>query len=179
MSGATLVLLVGRPGSGKSYLGRLIAERLGWAVVQTDVVRKELFPRPRHTGPESGVVYAEAHGRIREALGSGRSVVFDATNLRERGRRVVYGIADRAGARLVIVVAYAPEAVIRRRLEARRAGADPLDASEAGWEVYRRMGRVEPIRREHVVVNTGVGVDGAVEVIVRRASWAESTERLR
>ena len=164
-----LIMLVGRPASGKSYLGRLLAARTGAELLQTDAVRLELFERPRYTAAEHGLVYDEAHRRIAASLRAGRSVIFDATNLGEQKRRVVYGLADAAGARLVIVLTYAPPEVIRRRLEGRRAGFDPLDRSEADWRVYRRMGRPEPIGRPHLLINTEGDLDRAVELIAGRA----------
>ena len=166
----TLIMLVGRPGSGKSYLGRLVAARLGIEALQTDLLRRELFARPRYTGAEHGAVYAEAHRRIAAALQSGRSLIFDATNLGERKRRVVYRLADEAGARLLIVLAYAPRELILHRLEGRRAGADPLDASEADWTVYRRMGRPDPVGRPHLLVNTALELAQAVELIAARVA---------
>jgi len=58
--------------------------------------------------------------------------------------------------------------VARQRLERRLAGGDPLDVSEAGPEVYARMeAEVEPIRREHMVVDTSGDISGAVERILR------------
>lgn len=169
MGSATLIMLVGRPASGKSYLGRRLAERLAIELLQTDALRRELFPRPRYTGAEHGAVYAEAHRRMGAALRMGRSIIFDATNLEERKRRVVYRIADEAGARLVIALAYAPRELILDRLAARQAGADPLDRSEADWAVFRRLGRPEPISRPHLLVNTALDLGQAVELIAARA----------
>lgn len=168
MSSASLIMLIGRPASGKSYLGRRIAERLGIELLQTDVLRREMFRRPRYTGPEHGAVYAEAHRRLAAALRAGRSIIFDATNLGERKRRVVYRIADEAEAGLVIALAYAPREAILARLAARQAGADPLDWSEADWTVYRKLGRTDPISRPHLVVNTTVDLGQAVELIAAR-----------
>ena len=102
-------------------------------------------------------MYAVAHRRLRGALVAGRRVVFDATNLQERVRGTLYRAAERHGARLAIVVAYAPESVIRARLARRQAGRDPDDFSDADWAIYLRMReRPEPVRRPHVVANTCV-----------------------
>jgi len=169
-SSAALVMLVGPPASGKSYLGRLVAERLGAELIQTDTVRKAMFRQPSYSGRESAAVYAECQRRIGRSLGAGRTVVFDATNLAERRRQVVYRIADEAGARLVVVLTYAPPAIVRQRLDGRLAGVDPLDQSDADWQIYRRLGRADPIGRPHIVANTTVGLDQIVEVIAARAS---------
>ena len=163
-------MLVGRPASGKSYLARRLAERTAAELLQTDVLRLELFDAPRYTAAEHAAVYDEAHRRIAAGLRAGRSVIFDATNLGERKRRTVYHLADAAGARLVIVLTYTPSGVIRQRLELRKAGLDPLDRSEADWTVYRKMGRSDPIGRPHLVVNTGLDLAPAIELIAARAA---------
>lgn len=164
-----LVMLVGEPGSGKSFLARRIAARLGAELLQTDAVRAELFAVRRYTPRENAAVYAAAHRRIARALLDRRALVFDATNLAERKRRIVYRLAEEARAHLVIVRALAPPEVIRRRLERRAAQRDPLDRSEADWSVYLRMGRPDPIPRPHLLVNTTVDLEPAIELVVARA----------
>ena len=132
--------MVGAPGSGKSHLGQILARDLGAGIIQTDAVRKELFPRPRYTSAEAKAVYAACHRRIPEALARGQRVVFDATNLQERRREVLYGLAERA-ATLVIVAAYAPVDVIRARLAQRVHARTPGDVSDADWSVYLKLRR--------------------------------------
>ena len=163
------VVVSGPPASGKSYLGRLLAERLGAVVLQTDALRKLMFTQPSYSGRESYAVYAESRRRIERLLKRGETVIFDATNLDESKRRLVYAIADARGAGLVIALAYAPREEIRRRLASRRAGLDPLDESEADWQVYLRLGRPDPVSRPHVVINTTLPLKQAVELIGSRA----------
>src|SRR4051812_38861789 len=97
-TGAALVVMVGAPGSGKSYLAVQLAEALGARLIQTDVVRKQLFPTPKYLPSEAAAVYAHCHDRIREGLAEGARVVFDGTNLWERRRRTLYTLADDAHA---------------------------------------------------------------------------------
>src|SRR4051812_6028119 len=111
-----LLIMVGAPGSGKSYLGRTLSDALGAQLIQTDAVRKEMFPDPRYTSAEAASVYATCHKRIGAALDEGRCVVFDGTNLSERHRRTLYDLGDRNTATVIVVVAYASEETIRARL---------------------------------------------------------------
>lgn len=164
----TLVLLVGAPGTGKSYLARALAARIGAVIVSTDAIRRATFPERRYTPAEHAVVHTRARREARSLLGAGRTVIFDATNLEESHRRALYRLAEEAGARLVIVRVHAEPEVVRARLLARAAGADVHDASEAGWDVYVRLReKLEPIPRPHYVVNTGVRLDAAIERLVR------------
>ena len=168
MAGGSLIVMVGLPGAGKSFLARAVATNFGAVLIQTDAIRKELFPRPRYTSKELRTVYAIAHRRLAAALAAGRRVVFDATNLRERTRAILYRIAERHAARLIVLVAYAPEDVIRARLAGRVEGRDPDDRSDADWAIYLRMrGTAEPVRRPHIVANT-VAASATVLRLLRR-----------
>ena len=163
-----LVVMVGPPGTGKSHLVRELARRVPVSVVQTDDIRRTLVTQPEYTPEESRRVFSIAHRRTEGLLRQGRNVVFDATNIYEWGRRVLYRIAERAGARLLIVRAVAPDDVIERRLRGRLAGINPGDRSEAGWDVYARMKtKFEEIERPHLIVDTSLELAPAVEEITR------------
>ena len=50
-----LIIMVGAPGSGKSYLARTLSGALGAEIIQTDAVRKELYPEPAYTPAEAAL----------------------------------------------------------------------------------------------------------------------------
>ena len=163
-----LILMVGAPGAGKSVLARAIAADLGAELVQTDAVRKKLFPSPRYTSKEIRTVYGICHRRVSSSLGKGRRVVFDATNLREASRAFLYRMAEQRNALLVVVVAYAPEHVIQARLDGRQRGSDPDELSDADWKVYLHLRReAEPVGRPHLVVNTCTSPRPAMQAVRR------------
>jgi predicted kinase len=163
-----LVVMVGLPGTGKSHLAREIARRVPVDIVETDDIRLRLAPRPEYTADENRQVFGAAHGQLASLLNRGRSVVFDATNIFESGRRTLYRLADRAGARLLIVRTVAPDEVVERRLRDRTTGADSADRSEAGWEVYIRMkAEFKEIQRPHLVVDTSMELEPAVREIAQ------------
>jgi len=137
-----LILVCGLPGSGKSYLSERLAEQLAAVIIESDCVRKALFPQP--------------------------TFIFDATNIVEFQRELLYSLAERSDAHLLIVRTVAPEEVIRERLTQRKAGAD--STSDADWSVYRRMARREQrIRRPHLRIDTSQDIDHAVRKIMRAA----------
>jgi predicted kinase len=164
-----LLVMVGAPGSGKSYLARLLSAALGAELIQTDAVRKELFPEPTYKPSEAATVYTACHRRIAAALARGECVVFDGTNLRERRRTTLYQLAQRAGATAIVVVAYASDEVIRARLQHRAEGRDPEDQSDADLTVYLRMRRdTEPVPRPHIMVNTATEPGPVIRLLERR-----------
>ncbi len=167
--GPALVLVSGLPGSGKSYFSRELTKRYPLAHLNSDVLRRALFPHPTHGAAESTRLFAAVHALVERLLSRGVSVVLDATSLKEAHRRPLYDIAERAGAVLVIVHTEVPPDVARRRLESRARGQDSEDASEATTSVYDRMRReAEPIERPHVRVDTSKELEPALQEVLRR-----------
>jgi predicted kinase len=163
-----LLVMVGAPGTGKSHFVRLLSQRVPLRLVQTDRIRRSLAARPTYTQEENRRVFYQAHRQIERLLGAGENVAFDATNLYEGRRRTLYRMAEKSGARLLIVRTVAPDDVVAKRLQVRTMGVDPDDLSEAGWEVYAAMKeQYEEIKRPHLVVDTSAGIEPALDQIVR------------
>jgi predicted kinase len=164
-----LIMLSGLPGTGKSYLARRLVEILPFVIIESDWVRKTLFPESQYTGEESYWVHRTCHALMTKLLRKGVRVIYDATNLHERHRELVYRLADSEGARLLIVKTVTPEEVASERLRSRHEESeDHHDISDAGWRVYKRMARrAEPIGRNYVVVDTSEDLEPAITKILR------------
>ena len=86
-----LTIICGVPGSGKSTYVKRVAGPMT-TIVCPDSIRKEL------TGSESDQslndeVFRVAYKRTADALGQGRHVIFDATNLTKKTRKTLIDIA--------------------------------------------------------------------------------------
>lgn len=168
-----LILLCGLPGTGKSHLAHLLAERLPLVVVASDQVRRFLFAEPRYTAEEHHVVHSTCQGVVADLLKGGHSAVLDATNLRRRHRERYYALAEHHGAHLLVLQTEAAPDVVRQRLQGRQEGTLPAHHSGAGWEIYQAYSEtMEPVRRPHRVVDTSAEIDGLVEEL---ASQLEGT----
>lgn len=162
-----LIVMVGPPGTGKSHLVNLLAQRIPLKIVASDEIRHQISLHPSYSPEENRRVFQTAHRRIQRLLRHGENVAFDATNIREFGRRSLYRISERTEARLLIVRTVAPEDVVEARLRRRMEGLNPEDRSEAGWEVYLRMkAEFEEISRPHMLVDTSEPLEPALEEIV-------------
>ncbi len=136
---AALVMLMGLPGVGKSYCGRLLAERLGAAHVATDHLRSRLFIAASYAEDENEAVFGIAEALVDELLAEGHVVVLDATHLIARNRAPAERVARERGAPLFHVLVSADDAETRQRLAARSRERAAGDHSDADVRVYERM----------------------------------------
>ncbi len=142
----TLVVVSGLSGSGKTSIARAIAGELGWRVISTDSVRRDLFGDAKSPsgygegvyGPQqSAQTYQALFERAAEPLAVEGGVVLDGTFAGDDRRASVAATAAAFGARLrVIECTLAPERV-RERLARRAELGDGL--SDANWEIYVRQ----------------------------------------
>lgn len=163
-----LVSLAGLPGSGKSHFARDLHDGTQSVVVRTDEVRQVLFAVPTYGRDESGTVYQTCFAVVRALLRDGFSVVFDGTNGRRDGRRVLATIARDTGASHLLVLVTADNEVIRRRMIERQSGRAPSFSSKAGWEIHQLLAASEDYGGHFdLVVDTGTDTSGVVNVIIR------------
>lgn len=166
------VVVSGLPGTGKSYFCRRLAERIPVIILESDVMRKALFPSPTYTATESARLFQAIHHLIEHLLKKGVSLVLDATNLSERNREYLYHIAYQINARLVMVRVEAPPEVVQERLRNRADGTgSEEDQSEADWAVFQRMKTsVQQIRRHHFAVDTSRDIAPGLDKVVKEVN---------
>ncbi len=138
-----LILMMGISGSGKSYLARLLALRLGAAIYASDVTRKQLLGLPptqtagedAYTRAVTARTYAVLLGRARTELRQGHPVILDGTFASRGLRRPAVELAQRLAVPLHVVWCHAPDATIDQRLHERRQ--DAFRVSDADHAVMR------------------------------------------
>jgi predicted kinase len=162
------VVVSGLPGTGKTFFCGKLAEKHPFYVLESDALRKILFPTLDYSPTESARLFAAIHGLIEWLLKHGVPVCFDATNLSEHNREYLYRISDRSGARLVLVSVEAPPAIAHQRLQTRKSESRPDNKSDADWEIYRQMQpKAEKIRRNHFAVDTSRDITPVIDKIIR------------
>ena len=163
-----LILVGGLIGTGKTTVAEALAERGGFTLVSSDVVRKALVgiaPTDRRwESYEAGIyspeyterTYDELFRRAKEALSEGDSVILDASFKKASDRERAKALAEEVGAELWVVECTADEDTIRSRLEER---ARTQAVSDGRWDIFEDIRRgFEPIREvpqeRHLTVNT-------------------------
>ncbi len=160
------VAVSGLPGTGKSYFCGKLAERLPFAILESDALRKVLFSPPSYSSTESSRLFRAVHCLIERLLKKGIPLILDATNLSEQHREYLYSIADRLDVNLVLVRVEAPTEIVRERLETRLE--NPGSKSDADWAIYERMKPLaQKIHRRHYAVDTSRDITPVLEKIVK------------
>ena len=71
------VVVSGLPGTGKTYFCRQLAERLPFAVLESDTLRKILFPSSSFSPQENSRLFRACHLLIEKLLRKGIPLILD------------------------------------------------------------------------------------------------------
>lgn len=184
-----LVLVGGPPGVGTSTVAGALADRHGWVLARSDVVRKQLAglrPEQRAASPLDEGLYATAStdrtydellGHARTALRLGESVVLDASWSDPARRAAARAVAAETCSELIELVCTAPPQVVAERT-ARRA-AQGRDASDVDARMAGLLAeRFAPWPQAHVLDTTRppeAVLHSATEIVRVRPRGAQPT----
>ena len=153
---ATLFIMHGPSGSGKSSLSERLAPQLGAVRIRSDLERKRLAgvhtSADNNAGFEQGIYTPEfshrTYARLLECaencLKGGVNAIVDATFLNAADRQLFHDSAADQSIRYIIVSCEADRAVLMKRIEMRRQShSDPSDADAAVLD--RQLQRMEPL----------------------------------
>ncbi len=102
MKQATLYLLMGLPGSGKTTLAKIIAHLTDAVHVSSDEYRLKLYPDPCFSQKEHDSLYAILDHNIEHLLQANRSVIYDANLNRKVHRDEKYELAEKYDIKVVL-----------------------------------------------------------------------------
>lgn len=170
-----LIIVGGSPGTGKTTVSHAIADSLGWSVLSSDSLRKDLARMPHDarafTAPGKGIygdrmsaaTYRELLRRAERLLEMGESVVLDASFGRASDREAARHLSARAGAELLEIECVVDAETAKQRIALRLA--EGRDASDARPEILDELRAAhEPWERA-----TQLATDGAKDDIARTA----------
>jgi predicted kinase len=157
-----LIAMAGLPGSGKSALAARLAASLPAVILNKDTVRAAVFPPPEteYTSAQDDFVLSLMFQAAGWLLRKGRTVIIDGRTFTHRNQRLeLQKAATLAGVELRIIYCYAPDEVIRARLE-KDVAADEHPAKDRNFDLYlRRKASMEPIEEPHMELNTNASLD--------------------
>ncbi len=177
-----VILVTGLIGSGKTRTAAEVGRGLGYTVLSSDVIRKELAGVPateRHYdeidsglySPESTrKTYEEMLQRARGLLAAGRSVVLDASFKKRSDRQAAQDLARSAGAGFLVVECTADDKIIKKRLEDRQRKGS---VSDGRWEIYANLKKEfekvdETPAENHLILDTIKSSGNIISLILER-----------
>ncbi|HEY9522964.1 MAG TPA: AAA family ATPase [Thermopolyspora sp.] len=184
----TLVLVGGPPGTGKSTLANALADRLGYPLLGSDRIRKELAgiapeqpaPAPFGEGIYSHEwterTYTELLSRAEKLLHYGEPVIVDASWIDTAHRAAAERVARITSSDLVALRCTALRQVIAERLAHRTGGISDADQAIA-TALTARM----PPWPEAIEIDTSAAPEQTLEraLTAIRTRWPELSRRFR
>jgi aminoglycoside phosphotransferase family enzyme/predicted kinase len=147
-----VIVVMGRIASGKSSLAVGLAGELGWEVVSSDRVRKEMAGLPlyertseaaraRHySNAMTARTYSRLFAEAEAAARSHRGIVLDATFATRAHREQMRARFDRRGLAWCVIEAHADDRTVQRRLREREAR--PEEISDARLDNFTALARL-------------------------------------
>ncbi len=137
---ATLILVNGHPGSGKTTLARWLGDKLGIPCLTKDLFKETLYehlpPGDREASRALGrAAYDLAFAAAEAVLASGGSVILEAPLHREFSQQRLDAIAARDEVAMVQVLLSASPDVLQSRYLERQASGDRHEGHDAGFSV--------------------------------------------
>jgi aminoglycoside phosphotransferase family enzyme/predicted kinase len=175
-----LIMVMGLPGVGKTYLAQHLAGHIHGYHLCTDIIRKEITNTPiemhRFEGYGKGIytsevsqkTYDEMYRRTENFLAQGKTAIIDATFSWEKSRNVARAIAEKYHVPLFIINCTCPEKVVLYRMHKRKS---EFSLSDATPEIYYRMkGYFEKVKgnKNFIEINTAKPINQTLDKITRR-----------
>ena len=112
---ATLYLMLGYPGSGKTTASKIIHELTGAEHLWADHERRLRFETPTHSQEEHLALYNALNHKAQSLLEEGISVVYDTNFSFFKDREHMRKIAEQADAKTVLVWVHTPKELAKER----------------------------------------------------------------
>ncbi len=149
-----LLILLGPPGSGKSYFAERFVKSEDYVHVNSDQVRMKYFKNHTFSPSERTRVYDKIFDVVKEELNLGKNVVLDCNLLTNSERYAVWNEFEPAHDVLFIFFEVPPEIALERAIH-RKDSKDklykPLDEQRAK-SLHQRFEKID-MQLPHVMLN--------------------------
>ena len=143
-----VVIVMGLPGSGKSYFASRLATAIEADYINSDRVRKTMIAKRTYSLQEKRSVYNEMLAQMKLAVKQKKNIVLDATFYKHSIRKKFIHEARNAGD-IILIEVRAGESLIRERLKQAR------EDSEADYKVYKIIqAQWEALREKRLILQS-------------------------
>lgn len=130
-----LIIVMGLPGSGKSYFAKNLCHRLHIQYIGSDQVRKEMEAMGKYNLEDKKRIYESMRSRAEASLKERNPVLLDATFFKNDLRIPFISLAENLKIPFFQILIEAPEEIIKERVSGQR------EDSEADFEVYKKLAK--------------------------------------
>lgn len=134
----TLYLMLGYPGAGKTTVALLVSKQTGAVHLWADHERKESYGEPTYSQQENDELYNKLNAKAEALLKQCNSVMYDTAFNHYEDRLKLRAIADKHGARTVILWIQTPKKLAKHRATV-----------EAHLQPTRVLNGTTPMHHEH------------------------------
>ncbi|MEB2785263.1 AAA family ATPase [Algoriphagus persicinus] len=129
----SIILVMGLPGSGKSYFAARLASEISAVHLQSDIVRKSMHLEGKYTEGDKMLVYEEMCNKAEALLDNGESVIVDATFHLDTFRKIFYKLAAKLTIQIAVIWIESTDTLIKLRMK------NPRKYSEADYATYLQL----------------------------------------
>ena len=157
---ATLHLLMGLPGAGKSTLAKVLHEITGAEVLSSDDTRLNIFPNPCFSQEEHDHLYAILDHNLEHLLEAGREAIYDANLNRLSHRHEKYVLAKKHNAKTILWWVQTPMELAKKR-RVTEQDHQLLPEGETSERMFERIAQIleAPEPNETCVIVDGTKIE--------------------
>lgn len=145
-----IIIVMGLPGTGKTYFAEHLATHLQAKHISSDKTRNQLQKRGAYTPEDKDQVYREMLAQAEESLKNGQEVIMDATYSQKAHRNEVLALAQSLATSVHFIQLTADEDTIKERTAKER------EDSEADFKVYQLIKQsFDPLEMPHLILDSG------------------------
>lgn len=153
----TLYMMVGLPGSGKSFCAEQLSKKENAVVISSDEMRVELFGNVENQ-ENNGVLFDKLFNKTRVLLKDGKSVIIDATNINSKRRMNALKQFKNFNKICIYMATPYAECLRNDRFRSRTVGKNVIDRMYKslhvpmyyeGWDKIEIVNRIDNIDFDH------------------------------
>lgn len=171
----TVITFVAPPGSGKSYLSKIIAERLHFAILSEERLQTFLNPSPTYFTLKLENILELSTAVITRLLKTGVNVVFDTNLAKKEDRKKLSQAIEAAGGNLILIKIVVDDDLVVDRLN--KKNVQVVEGERYGvilnreYYLAEKAKIEEPIGEEYLQYNSNLGsneIERLIEEIRRQ-----------
>jgi predicted kinase len=144
-----VIVVFGLPGTGKSYLSKMLAPEFNAIYLNTDIVREETGKKGQYDEQSRLDVYTAMSQKMQDHLYENRNCLLDGTFQKKSYREIVLNLAKKTGTRVYFIHMKARDNTVKERLKNSRKH------SEADYGVYLNLkSDFDPVEVPHIEIQT-------------------------